>query len=129
MSTTLSITSSDIDAEDLHELTLDLCRTINSESDIKAEPAQSPARRDAKGDMLTIGSIALGLISSGGVVVTLINVLKSYLERGRPIEIELERPDGAKLKIKGDDVKQDQLDRTMKLAQDFFKVPVKSKQP
>jgi hypothetical protein len=128
MSTTLSITSSDIDAEDLNELTLDLCRTITSETDIAAEPAQSPARRDAKGDMLTIGSIVLGLISSGGVVVTLINVLKSYLERGRPIEIELERPDGAKLKIKGDDVKQDQLDRTMKLAQDFFEVPAKSKQ-
>ena len=128
MSTTLSITSSDIDAEDLNELTLDLCRTINSETDIKAEQAQSPARRDTKGDMLTIGSIVLGLISSGGVVVTLINVLKSYLERGRPIEIELERPDGAKLKIKGNDVKEDQLDRTMKLAQDFFEVPAKAKQ-
>jgi len=131
MSTTLSITSSDIDAEDLHELTLDLCRTINSETDITAEPAQSPQhRRGVKGDMLAIGTIVLGgLLGSGGVVVTLINVLKSHLERGRPMEIELERPDGAKLKIKGDDVKEDQLDRTMKLAQDFFKVPVQSKQP
>ena len=127
MGTTLSIKSSTIDEEDLNELTLDLCRTIRSETDVTAEPAQSPARRDAKGDMLTIGSIVLGLISSGGVVVTLINVLKSYLERGRPIEIELERPDGAKLKIKGDDVKQEQLDRTMKLAQDFFEVPATAK--
>jgi hypothetical protein len=130
MSTTLSITSSDIDAEDLNELTLDLCRTINSETEITAEPAQSPQeRRGVKGDMLAIGTIVLGgLLGSGGVVVTLINVLKSHLERGRPMEIELERPDGAKLKIKGDDVKEDQLDRTMKLAQDFFKVPAKSKQ-
>jgi hypothetical protein len=130
MSTTLSITSPSIDAEDLNKLTIDLCETINSESDITAELARSQdTRRGATGDMLTIGSIVLGgLLGSGGVVVTLIGILKSYLERGRPIEIELERPDGAKLKIKGDDVKQDQLDRTMKLAQNFFEVPAKARQ-
>ena len=123
MSTTLSIISPSIDEEDLNELALDLCRTINDETDVTAEPAATTsARRGDKGDMITIGTIVLSLIGSGGVVVTLINVLKSYLERGRPIEIELEHPDGRKLKIKGDDVKQDQLDQTMKVAREFFGV-------
>lgn len=123
MSTTLSIISPSIDEEDLNELSLDLCRTINDETDIKAEPATTTSeRRGDKGDLITIGTLALGLISSGGVVVTLIDVLKSYLERGRPIEIELEHPDGRKLKIKGDDVRQEQLDQTMKVACEFFGV-------
>jgi Effector Associated Constant Component 1 len=123
MSTTLSVISPSIDSEDLDELTLDLCRTINSETEVTAEPAGAPTTQPGdKGDVLTIGSIVLGLISSGGVVVTLINVLKSYLERGRPIEIELEHPDGRKLKIKGDDVKQEQIDQTMKVAREFFGV-------
>ena len=119
MSTTLSVISPSIDAEDLNELALDLCRTINNETDVAAEPAAEPTTHPGdKGDLLTVGTVVLGLISSGGVVVTLINVLKSYLERGRPIEIELEHPDGRKLKIKGDDVKQDQLDQTMKVARE-----------
>src|SRR6266478_5809914 len=110
MSTILSVTSASIDSEDLNELTLDLCRAINSETDVTAEPAGAPRTQPGdKGDAFTIGSIVLGLISSGGVVVTLISVLKSYVERGRPIEIELEHPDGRKLKIKGDNVQPDQL--------------------
>lgn len=123
MSTILSVTSSSVDSEDLNELTLDLCRAINDETEVTAEPAAaSQSRPGDKGDAIAIGSIVLGLISSGGVVVTLVNVLKSYVERGRPIEIELEHPDGRKLKIKANNLQPDQLDNTMKLAEDFFGV-------
>src|SRR5262245_59704841 len=106
MIATLSITSPTHDHDALNELTIAMCRSINNETDSTAELAEEPpTRRGDKGELLTIGSIVLGgLLGSGGVVVTLINVLKSYFERGRPIEIELERPDGAKLKIKGENV-------------------------
>ena len=122
MSTTLSVTSPSLDPEELNQLTLDICRTINDETDVTATPAEISSRRSGvKGDMLTIGSLVIGLLSSGGVVA-LINVLKSYMDRGRPIEIELERPDGKKLKLKSDNIQQEQLDQTMKLANDFFGV-------
>ncbi|MCM3870166.1 MAG: hypothetical protein ND895_05645 [Pyrinomonadaceae bacterium] len=123
MRTTLTVISTSVDLEDQNELTLDLCRTINSESTVTAVPAESTHQiPGSKGDVLTMGSLVLGLVSSGGVVVTLINIFKSYLERGRPIELELEHPDGRKLKIKSEDVSQEQLDQTMKIAQEFFGV-------
>jgi hypothetical protein len=123
MSVTLSIASSDLDPEGLNNLTQDLCRTLNSETDLSVSPVEHPeVGAGNKGDIVTVGSIALGLISSGGVVVTLINVLKSYFERGRPIEIELERPDGKKLKLKSENVQQEQIDQTMTLAREFFGV-------
>jgi DNA-binding NarL/FixJ family response regulator len=47
---------------------------------------------------------------------------REYRPDASCVELELEHPDGRKLKIKSENVSQEQLDQTMKIAQEFFGV-------
>ncbi|HEY6187450.1 MAG TPA: hypothetical protein VIW80_07220 [Pyrinomonadaceae bacterium] len=125
MNITMSLVSTELDEQMLQGVAQELCATINEETPATAAIAEQPSTGEAghKGDLVSIGTLVLGLLGSGGVAVSLIGVLKSYMERGRPIEIEMERPDGKKLKIKADNVGADKIDQTMKLAREFFGEP------
>lgn len=125
MNITMSLVSDELDDQQLQEVARDLCAAINDETPASASVASSEAASGAghKGDVVSIGTLILGLLGSGGVAVSLIGVLKSYMERGRPIEIEMERPDGKKLKIKADNVENEKIEQTMKLAREFFGEP------
>lgn len=125
MNITVSLVSTELDDQELQGVAQELCATINEETPASAAIAEQPSAGEAgnKGDVVSIGTLVLGLLGSGGVAVSLIGVLKSYMERGRPIEIEMERPDGKKLKIKADNVGDEKIDQTMKLAREFFGEP------
>src|ERR1051325_11465199 len=118
MNITMSLVSTELDEQMLQGVAQELCATINEETPATAAIAEQPSTGEAghKGDLVSIGTLVLGLLGSGGV-------LKSYMERGCPIEIEMERPDGKKLKIKADNVGADKIDQTMKLAREFFGEP------
>ncbi len=119
MAVTLSMIS-ELEPERVHELTVDLCRTINAETEIAAQlPASEGPAEGNKGDVVTIGTIVLALIGSGGVAASLIGVLKSYVERDRTFAVELKRPDGTKLKLNSENLSSDQMDKTVKLVKDF----------
>jgi hypothetical protein len=77
-----------------HELAQDIDRHV-----APAQLTPGEARPGAKGDMLSLATLAVGAVSSGGVAV-LIDVLKSYLGRNDALEIEIEGP-GGKVRLKG----------------------------
>ena len=119
MSVTLSINSSELNAEDIHELALDLSRTLEREADISAELAEGPTEAGTKGEPITVGVLILTVLKSSAVA-SMFSALKSYFERNSTLEMEFERSDGSKLKIKAENVRRDQIERTMESAREFF---------
>jgi len=119
MSVTLSINSSELNAEDIHELALDLSRTLEQEADISAELAEGPTEAGTKGEPITVGLLILTFFTSGAAV-SIFGALKSYFERNSTLEMEFQRSDGSKLKIKAENVRPDQIERTMESAREFF---------
>ena len=76
----LNLSSSELDDEVLQALTRQLCDSIADETDISAEILGGAVQQGTKGDIVTIGAIALAFVSGGGVVA-LCEVLKAYFSR------------------------------------------------
>jgi hypothetical protein len=96
---TLTIRCDELDDSRLDTMVRGLVRSLREEG-IDAAPA--PAREavpGVKGDPVTLGAIVLGLIGSGGVAVTLLQVLKAYLERKSTLRFEITRADGRKVSL------------------------------
>lgn len=119
MVVTLSVSSPELSNERIQALTRDLCGTITKETDIEAELAKGTAQKEAKGEPITLGLIALTFLSSG-TAVALLEVLKSYLARESTLEITLERNDGAKLIINAKNLEKEQINETFRRAKDFL---------
>lgn len=118
MNVTLSISSTDLSEEDLQHTLRDLCIDINHDTEIRAEVPTQQGELGAKGH-IDLAQLTLTFISGGGVVA-LINVLKSYLERGSRLEMKLEK-DGKAFAIKAENVSQQQMGQTIKEASRFFR--------
>ncbi|HUB15765.1 MAG TPA: hypothetical protein VMB34_27715 [Acetobacteraceae bacterium] len=96
---TLSIICDEFDASRLDAMARALARSLRNEG-IDAVPAAAPdATPGAKGDPVTLGTIVLALIGSGGVAVTLLQVLRAYLERKSTLRFEVTRADGRKVSL------------------------------
>lgn len=102
MKLTLNLSSNELDNEDLQVLTRQLCESIINETDITAQIPSGTVQQGHKGDPITLGLITL--IIKSGAAVALCEVLKAYFNR--PLEtIELEKPDGTKLKLTSKTIK------------------------
>jgi len=77
---TLTIAGDELDDEDLQDLTRQLCLAINQETDVEAELPEADTAPGAKGDPITLGTIALAFISSKAAVA-LVGVLHTYFAR------------------------------------------------
>ncbi len=119
MDVTLSMSSGDLDAEDLQNLTNDLCRTVNQETDVTAKLPEEPGEAGTRGDPITVGTLILTFLTSGAAVA-LFNVVKSYFERNSSLVITFKRKDGDTLEIEAKNVHPDQINRTMEVAREFF---------
>ena len=120
MDATLSITCPDLSAQDLQELTRDLARTLNEETELTASLPEEPSRSaGTKGDPITLAHILLTALSSG-TLVALFNVMKSYFERRSALEMVCERKDGEKFVIRAENLKANQVNETVKLAKEFL---------
>jgi hypothetical protein len=119
MSITLSISSNELEAEDIHGFALDLCKTLSRETEVEAKLAEGPSQPGTRGEPITIGTIILNFIT-GGAVSSMFGVLKSYFERSPSLEMEFQRPDGKKLVIRAKNVGCDQIERTWNQAREFF---------
>jgi hypothetical protein len=109
----------DLDQEDIQGLTLELCRELNRETDLKATLVELPPAGGAKGDPLSIGAMTLTFMTSGAAV-GLMKLIETCLSRRSSLEVELERPDGKKMIVRGKDIHPDQVQRTADLARKFF---------
>jgi len=113
--------SRDTDPSDLQRFTRELAVKLNQQPGIDASLPEGAAQAGSKGDPITLGAILLQLSSGGGVFVTLIGVLKSWLERDPTIsvEFEMQRQDGARLKIHADKVKPDSIEQLREEFENF----------
>ena len=119
MSVMLSVKSSELDDEDVHKLALELSRTLEREADISAGVGEGPDETGTKGEPTTAGLLLLTFLTSGAAV-SMFGILKSYFERNSTLEMEFQRKDGCKLRIKAENVRPDQIERTKELAREFF---------
>ena len=87
---TLTLASHQLSAELLYEESLQLIHTLQTESDIQAELPQPGTQAGAKGDPVTIGTIALTFISSGAAVA-LFKIIEAYLSKNSSLDFELEK--------------------------------------
>lgn len=116
MDLTLSITSDSIDDHKIQELTRDMCKDLNlGSTEITARLAEDSGGVEQKGDPVTIGTIILSLIGSGGVAVTLINLAKVYIERGAKLKIRIQKANGDDISIEETNLSSTQIDRTTEL--------------
>jgi Effector Associated Constant Component 1 len=109
MPITLSLSSVDLDEEDMQELTRQLCRDLTDEAGIAAALGAEPSEAGAKGDFEIIGQILIKALGAGGAIATLVGVLKAYVQRKPSLQFEFQMKGGDKLKIKADDLRADDM--------------------
>jgi hypothetical protein len=89
----------DGDAEQSDSLTRELSNEISQLRGIAlGKPEELPTATATRGD-LSLVTIVVAAVSSGGALSALIGTISSYLMRDRRTEVELKRPDGSEIRI------------------------------
>jgi hypothetical protein len=117
----LTLDCADLDPDRLHAISGDLARSLRAEGIAEATLHREEGAPGQKGDAVTIGTIVLTLIQTGGVAVTLLQVLKAYLARKSTLRFELARADGRKVSLETESFDNKQIESTRKLLADFLK--------
>ncbi len=117
----LTLDCADLDPDRLHAISGDLARSLRAEGIGEATLHREEGAPGQKGDAVTIGTIVLTLIQTGGVAVTLLQVLKAYLARKSTLRFELARADGRKVSLETESFDNKQIELTRKLLADFLK--------
>jgi len=87
------------DAERSETLTRELSNEILQLRGIAlGQPEKVPTASTNRGD-LSLVTIVVAAVSSGGALSALIGTISSYLARDRRTEVELQRADGSKMRI------------------------------
>lgn len=89
--------SAGIPDERLAQLTRDLERDL-SRAGIQARPVEAPPVPGERGEPITLGVLALALVTSG-TVKALVECFKAYLSREHRLNIKLARADGTQVEI------------------------------
>ena len=117
----LTLDCADLDPDRLHAISGDLTRSLRAEGIGEATLHREEGAPGQKGDAVTIGTIVLTLIQTGGVAVTLLQVLKAYLARKSTLRFELARADGRKVSLETESFDNKQIESTRKLLAEFLK--------
>ena len=104
----LKLSTSKLDDEDLQTLTRQLCNSIRDETKIQAKLHSKNSLQNTKGEIVTIGTILLAFLTCGSAVA-LCEVLEVYLIREPSLIIEVERPEGSKVKLTAQNINPDEL--------------------
>lgn len=111
--------SNELDPERLRAATMELRRTILEETEgTVSTPAVTPTA-GAKGDPITIGSLAVTFLTSGAAV-SIFKALEAYVTRKRSIDLEVSRPDGAKFVLHTEHVSSEEIAATRKAFESFI---------
>lgn len=117
----LQLTCPDLNESSLQAMTRDVTKSLRDHNVGRAIVAETVTHGGTKGDPITIGSIVLALLGSGGVAVSLVQVLKAYVERKRTLQFELTRPDGRKLNFTAENLAdKDLLQHATKVMEEFI---------
>lgn len=119
MDQNLIVTSERLAPDEVQAVARELVTSINRHTDTQAELPEGETQAGERGDPVTIGAIALSVITSG-TAVALFQVIKAYIERDESLEMAFERPDGRKLTIKAENMSTERIDETVAMAKAFF---------
>ncbi len=119
MDQNLIVTSERLAPDEVQALTRELVASINRHTDTQANLPEGETGTGERGDPITLGAIALSVITSG-TAVALFGVIKAYFERDKSLEMAFERADGKKMTIKAENMSAERIDETMAMAQAFF---------
>src|SRR5437867_6683233 len=108
----IRVSCADLEDSKLQSLTRDLAKSLREQNLGTIDAPKQLSQAGEKGDPITIGNIVLALISSGGVAVSLVQVLKTYAERKRSIHFEITRSDGGKLTLSAENLRRTELHET-----------------
>lgn len=96
--------------------------TLNREIDVQATLPAGPSTPGSRGEPITAGMVLMTFLSSG-TAAALIHTLRSFFDRDRTLEIEIDRGDGKAFRLTGENVSAAQIDRTIDLAREFLDSP------
>ena len=99
---TLTVSLSGIPDARLAQLTRDFERDL-SRAGIRARPVEAPPAPGQRGEPITLGVLALALITSGAVRA-LIECFKAYLSREHTLSIKFPRADGTQVEVTAQNV-------------------------
>ena len=117
----LQLTCAEVSESSLQAITREVAKSLRNQNVGKTTLSEIPSHSGAKGDPITVGSIVLALVGSGGVAVSLIQVLKVYVERKRTLQFELVRPDGKKLSFTAENLAdKDLMQNASKVMEQFI---------
>ena len=119
MEQNLIVTSERLAPDEVQALTRELVTSINRHTETQAALPEGEAAAGERGDPVTLGAIALSVVTSG-TAVALFQVIKAYFERDESLEMAFERPDGRKLTIKAENMNAERIDETVAMAKSFF---------
>ena len=89
--------SAGVSEERLAQLTRDLGRDL-SRAGVQARPVEAPSLAGDRGEPVTLGVLALALISHGAIT-SMIDCFKAYLARERTLTIKLTCQDGTQIEV------------------------------
>ena len=125
MTLELQLSCSELDPKDLQTLTRQLCNSIIDETDIEAEIPSGVAVEDTRGEIVTLGVIALAFLSKGAAVA-LCNVLKAYFSREPSLKIGIKKPDGTIITLEAHNISPEKLQTLLSQA-DFYRALIMEK--
>lgn len=97
MEITLSLSSDELDNDELQQLTRQLCMTLRDDAGMDASLAKQESTPGTRG--AEWAQIVIAAIGSGGVAVALVNVLTEWVKRKKSLTIKAEYKDGRKIEV------------------------------
>jgi len=119
MNILVGISGPGIDDERIASLTRDLLREVRVDAAPQARLVTAEIPPGSKGDVVSLGQIALALVT-GGAVAKLVESLFGFLSRNKKLHYELVNATGEKLAINMDFVGKHGIDQATKLAENFL---------
>jgi hypothetical protein len=120
MNLTLTLYSVDLDEVGLQELTRDLQNALSRELNTNAILSEQSSGTGAKGESITLGTIILTLIGGGGMAVSLVNILKAYIDRGSNIKIRIKGKGSKEVEIEGANLSPTKINQTVNLIKEIL---------
>jgi hypothetical protein len=117
MNLELHLSSSELDAKDLQALTRQLCDSITDETEIEAEIPSGESIANTRGDVVTLGVIAMAFLTKG-TAVALCDVLKAYVSRESSLKMGIKKPDGTTITLETSNISPEKL-QTLLAQADF----------
>jgi hypothetical protein len=79
----------------------------------RAPPAAAP-ETGQRGDPITMGAIVIAAVSGGGALTALVETIGSYLGRDHRTEVEIQTPDGRKVRFSSQGFKPADVEGTLR---------------